>query len=249
MKMAVQLYSLRDAGPLDTQLRLVRDAGFEWVESVATQGLPAAEFVAALGRHGLRVASMHASLAWLESRPDEVIDACRRTGCPLVVMPWLPMGERPVGGAAWAALGRRLAGLGEALQREGLKLAYHNHDFEFLLHDGRTALEWLLDATSPGQLGWEADVGWICRAGADPAHWLERYANRLAAVHVKDVAPAGAAVDEDGWAAPGQGIVPWARLADWLQPRVDLHIVEHDRPRDPAAVLAAGYRFLAAHRD
>lgn len=245
MKMAVQLYSLRDAGDLDARLALVRETGYDWVESVATHDLPAAAFADQVAAHGLRVASMHVSLALLESQTGQVVEACRRTSCPLVVMPWLPMGERPVGGAGWAALGRRLAVLGDALQRDGLRLAYHNHDFEFLRHDGRTALEWILDSATPAQLGWEADVGWICRAGADPSHWLERYADRLVAVHVKDVAPARAALDEDGWAAPGQGVVPWPRLLPWLATRVDLFIVEHDKPHDPRAVLTAGRQFLA----
>jgi sugar phosphate isomerase/epimerase len=244
MKIAVQLYSLRDAGDLDAQLAMVREAGYDWIESVATHELPAAAFAEKLASHGLRVGAMHASLALLEGRPEAVLEACRSTGCPLVVMPWLPMGERPAGGAGWTALGRRLAALGDMLRHEGLRLAYHNHDFEFLWHDGRTALEWILDAATPAQLGWEADVGWICRAGADPAHWLAHYAQRLVAVHVKDVTPARSAVDEDGWAAPGQGIVPWPRLLPLLA-GVELLIVEHDRPRDPRAVLAAGRQFLA----
>lgn len=245
-KSAVQLYSLRDAGDLDTQLALVRAAGFDWVESVATHGLAAPDFAARLAAHGLRVASMHASLALLESEPGQIVEACRHTGCPLVVMPWLPMGERPVGGAGWTAIGRRLAAIADTLQRDGLRLAYHNHEFEFLAHDGRAALEWILDACAPDQLGWEADVGWICRAGADAAHWLVRYAERLAALHVKDVAPAGRAVDEDGWAAPGQGIVPWPQLLPLVAGRVELFILEHDKPQDARAVLRTGREFLRA---
>ncbi|MCW5666676.1 MAG: sugar phosphate isomerase/epimerase [Piscinibacter sp.] len=241
---AVQLYSLREAGDLDTQLALVKDAGFEAVESVATHGLAPAEFAARVAVHGLRVASMHVSLALLEGERATIVEACRLTGCPLVVMPWLPMGERPSGGAGWTALGRRLAALGDTLQREGLRLAYHNHEFEFLRHDGRLALEWVLDASAPAQLGWEADLGWIHRAGADAAHWLERYADRLVAVHVKDVAPNRSAVHEDGWAVPGQGVLPWAQLLPLAAARAGLFILEHDRPADPVALLRAGRAFL-----
>ena len=241
---AVQLYSLRDAGDLEAQLALVRAAGFECVESVATHGLPAREFAARIAAHGLRVASMHASLALLESEPQRIVEACTHTGCPLVVMPWLPMGERPVGGAGWTSIGRRLGAIADTLQRDGLRLAYHNHDFEFLSHDGRAALEWVLEACTPAQLGWEADLGWICRAGADASHWLQHYADRLAALHVKDIAPVASAVEEDGWAAPGQGIVPWAQLLPLVAGRVELFIVEHDKPRDPRAVLATARAFL-----
>lgn len=241
---AVQLYSLRDAGDLDTQLALAREAGFEAVESVATHGLAPADFAARVAAQGLRVVSMHVSLALLEGEQATIVEACRLTGCPLIVMPWLPMGERPTGGAGWTALGRRLAALGEVLRKDGLRLAYHNHEFEFLRHDGRLALEWLLDASVPGQLGWEADLGWIHRAGADAAHWLERYGDRLVAVHVKDVAPNASAVAEDGWAAPGQGVLAWALVLPKAAARTDLFILEHDRPADTRALLRTGRAFL-----
>lgn len=243
MKLAVQLYSLRDAGDLQTQLRMVREAGFDCVESVSTHGLPAREFAALLAAHGLQLPSMHVSLARLESEFDTVLDDCRATQCPLVVMPWLPLGERPATAAGWSAMGRRLAGLGDRINAHGLRLAYHNHDFEFLAYDGRLALEWLFDEATPQQLGWEADLGWTCRAGADPFAWTSRLADRLVALHAKDVAPPRAALDEDGWAALGQGIVPWRRLLTELA-HVPLVILEHDRPRDAPAILHTSRAFL-----
>ena len=244
MKISVQLYSLRNVGDFDAQLALARDCGFEWVETVATHGLAPAEFATRVAAHGLRVSSMHVSLAALEAGLDASVAACRASGCPLIVMPWLPMGERGVGGAAWSALGARLAGIGDALQRSGLRLAYHNHDFEFLQHDGRTALEWIFAAATPQQLGWEADLGWVGRAGADPWHWLERYGDRLAAVHAKDIAAPRGALDEDGWAPLGQGIMPWDRLLETLATRVELFVFEHDLPRDPRAVLTTSRAYL-----
>ncbi len=247
MKIAVQLYSLRDVGDLDAQLALARACGFEWVESVAAHDLPADDFAVRLARHGLRAASMHASLALLESQPETIVQACQATGCRLVVMPWLPMGERVCSAAAWSALGARLAAISGGLRAEGLQLAYHNHDFEFLSYEGRTALEWIFDATEPGQLGWEADLGWVVRAGADPWHWLERYGNRLAAVHAKDIAPPGTAIDDDGWATLGEGLVPWARLLPHLASRVELVIFEHDKPGRPETILRNSYRFMAQH--
>ncbi len=247
MQISVQLYSLRDAGDLAAQLRLVREAGFPQVESVATHGLAPQEFAARVTAEGLAVSSMHASLAWLEADRPAVVAACRATACPLVVMPWLPMGERPATAAGWRALGERLAAIGERLADDGLRLAYHNHEFEFLAYDGRAALDWLFDAAPASRLGWEADLGWVCRAGADPWAWTGRHADRLVALHAKDIAPPGTAVDEDGWAALGRGIVPWAELLPALAPRVPLAVFEHDRPRDAAAVLRTSHDFLRQH--
>ena len=247
MKISIQLYSLREVGDLDAQLALARACGFEWVESVVTHGLPAADFALRVRGHGLKVSSMHASLALLESDLTSVVDACDATGCPLVIMPWLPMGERVADAAAWRAFGQRLAGLGDALRARGLRFAYHNHDFEFLAYDGRAALEWIFADSAPPQVGWEADLGWVCRAGADPWHWTERYRDRLVAIHAKDIAPARTAIDEDGWAALGAGVVPWGQLLPQLATTVDLFVFEHDRPKDAERILRASHAFLVKH--
>jgi sugar phosphate isomerase/epimerase len=246
-KISVQLYSLREVGDLDTQLALARACGFDWVESVVTHGLPAADFAARVKAHGLKVSSMHASLALLESNPQSVLDACDATGCALVIMPWLPMGERVVDAPAWRALGQRLARLGDALKARGLRFAYHNHDFEFFSYGGATALESIFADSAAQQVGWEADLGWVCRAGVDPWHWIEKFRDRLVAIHVKDIAPARTTIDEDGWAALGQGVVPWDRLLHELAPTVDLFVFEHDKPKHAESILRTSHAFLARH--
>lgn len=247
MKLSVQIYSLRDAGDLDTQLALARHGGFDWVETVAAHGLKPQVFASRIAGHGLKVASMHASLQMLESDLAGVIEACQASACPLVVMPWLPMGDRAATPAGWRAMGRRLAVLGDRLQAAGLQLGYHNHEFEFLNYGDRTALEWIFGETTPAQLRWEADLGWVARAGADPWLWLDRLADRLICVHAKDIAPDGTAPDEDGWCTLGQGIVPWPALMAHLKSRVDLVVFEHDRPKDFAATLVASHAFMRQH--
>ena len=79
----------------------------------------------------------------------------------------------------------------------------------------------------------EMDVAWIVRGKTDPAPWIEKFAGRIAACHVKDVAPEGANTDEDGWADIGEGTVPWEVL--WplvVRAGATLMIAEHDNPSD-----------------
>lgn len=244
---SVQIYSLRDAGDLDAQLAMARAAGFEWIESVAGHGLAPDDFAAKVAAHGLKVSSMHVGLVLAETDLDQVIALCRATGCTKVIVPWLPMGERAATAAGWQAIGTRLAAIGDRLNAAGLRLAYHNHDFEYLSYDGRTALDWIFSAATPAQLGWEADLGWTARAGVDPLAAALARADRLVAVHAKDIAPPSTAVDEDGWCALGQGIVGWAALAEALKGRVDLFVLEHDRPKDHAAMLATSFAFMRQH--
>lgn len=76
----------------------------------------------------------------------------------------------------------------EKCRREGIKLAYHNHDPEFRISfNGLTVFDMLL-AYAP-DLWIELDVGWTTYAGLDPVKVLHRIAPRLSAVHFKDFLP------------------------------------------------------------
>jgi sugar phosphate isomerase/epimerase len=247
MKISVQIYSIREAGDLDVQLKLARDAGFEWLETVATHGLSPHAFAEKIAAYDLKVSSMHVGLALLESDLPMIVQACHLTSCPLIIMPWEPMGERPASASGWAALGSRLGKIGDQLRAQGLRLAYHNHDWEFLSYEGRTALDWLFSAATPEQLGWEADLGWVCRAGADPWMWTRRYADRLVAVHAKDIAACATAVTEDGWATLGQGTVPWPALFAALKSKVGLFVFEHDHPVNFQRTLSESHAFMKQH--
>ena len=65
-----------------------------------------------------------------------------------------------------------------------------------------------------------------------PGGWLDRYRGRIPLVHVKDIAPTGQNIDEDGWADVGMG-VPWPTLWDkCIAAGAEIMIAEHDNPRD-----------------
>jgi sugar phosphate isomerase/epimerase len=71
------------------------------------------------------------------------------------------------------------------------------------------------------------------RAGVDPAPWIKRYAGRIPAVHVKDVAPGDDLTVEGGWADVGEGVVNWSLLWELaVQAGSELMVVEHDAPSD-----------------
>ncbi|MCV0429614.1 MAG: sugar phosphate isomerase/epimerase, partial [Roseibium sp.] len=63
--------------------------------------------------------------------------------------------------------------------------------------------------------------------------WIERYGDRITAAHVKDIAPEGECLDEDGWADVGHGVMDWKGLMAALRNiGVDLFVLEHDKPSD-----------------
>jgi sugar phosphate isomerase/epimerase len=142
--------------------------------------------------------------------------------------------DRPTDAAGWLAFGARLQAAGRPIRDAGLGFGWHNHDFELRpLPDGSIPQD-LIFAGGP-DLEWEIDVAWVVRGGADPAAWIGKYAPRITAAHLKDIAPAGQNAGEDGWADLGAGTVPWtALMAELRHTPCDVFIVEHDNPSDHA---------------
>jgi sugar phosphate isomerase/epimerase len=235
-RLAIQLYSLRNDGALARQLDIASDAGFGAVETIEAQMEHAAATRALLDERGLAAASGHVSLKALRARRPWLIEAARSLGLTALVVPALPPAERHRDVAGWQAVGAELGDLAAELGSAGIALAYHNHDWDLRpLSGGEIPLDLLLGAGAAGGLGWQADLAWVIRGAAEPAEWLERHRPRITSIHVKDIAPAGEAVDEDGWADVGHGVVDWAKLwrlseataARWM-------VAEHDKPNDGA---------------
>ncbi|WP_329841441.1 sugar phosphate isomerase/epimerase family protein [Stenotrophomonas hibiscicola] len=244
---AVQMYTLRNAGSLDQQLKIVHDAGVRAVETVGTQNVSAPDLKRLLDRYSIRAVSSHVQLAELRDNLDGVVAFNRSIGNTTLVVPYLDQKDRPRDAAGWTALGQELGRIARQVRVKGMQLAYHNHDFELADFDGQTGLELLFAAAGP-DLKTELDLAWVARAGLDPAVMLGKFRGHVFAVHAKDNAPKGQAEDEGGFAAVGQGVLDWnAILPAAATAGVQWYIVEHDQPRDPAKVIQAGADYLREH--
>ncbi len=244
---AVQMYTLRNAGSLDQQLKIVHDAGVRAVETVGTQNVSAPELKRLLDRYSIRAVSSHVQLAELRDNLDGVVAFNRSIGNTTLVVPYLDQKDRPRDAAGWTALGQELGRIARQVRGKGMQLAYHNHDFELADFDGQTGLELLFAAAGP-DLKTELDLAWVARAGLDPAVMLGKFRGHVFAVHAKDNAPKGQAEDEGGFAAVGQGVLDWnAILPAAATAGVQWYIVEHDQPRDPAKVIQTGADYLREH--
>lgn len=231
-RLSFQLYSARKFPPLDRQLATLAELGFRNVEPYGDLLDNADELKAGLLRHGLKAPSTHVSLDRLTSDRAGFVRQAHDLGVTLAVIPAISHEQQPVDAAGWRRLGESLSVLQQALSGEGIRLGWHNHDFEFVrFSDGSVPLDHLLDA-APGLI-WEADIGWLQAAGQEPVDWLTKYAGRIPALHVKDAAPAGENADQDGWTDIGAGVIDWGRLTQALQAtQAELLVLEHDNPTD-----------------
>ena len=233
MDLSFQLYSAREHGPWSAVFERLAALGYSAVEGYAALYDDPARLADELAAHGLSMPSAHFALDALEREPAATHAIARTLDVGTLYAPHVAASARPTDLAGWKAFARRLARVGERAAGEGFAFGWHNHDFELApLDDGSVPLDVLLGEAP--DIGWEADLAWIARAGADPAAWLASHGARATAVHVKDIAPAGERRDEDGWADPGEGTMDWEGLmGTLLAGGVErLYIAEHDRPAD-----------------
>ena len=241
--LALQLYSVRELGSLDAMLGAARDAGYHAVQTARLHGVDADVLATALERHRLIGVSSHVGLDELQHDLDTCLQTYGQLGHRSLVIPSLPADLRGGSSERWQETGRLLGDLGRRCRQAGFRLGYHNHAFELSRVDGRYAIEWLLDSAAPEDLGFEPDLGWIARAGADPLPLLERYEGRTELVHVKDYDPGKQS--EDGWADVGHGVLDWTVLLPAVAAAgATVYVVEHDEPADPAASARRSAQYL-----
>jgi len=75
---------------------------------------------------------------------------------------------------------------GEICKKNGIRFAYHNHDYTFKQQEGQFPQDVLMKGTDPALVDFEMDIYWVVTAGQDPEEWLKRYKDRFRACHVKD---------------------------------------------------------------
>jgi sugar phosphate isomerase/epimerase len=248
-----QLYTSRKFPPLADTLAMLARAGYVSVEgygALYADDALVADLVRNLEGSGLTMPSGHFSLDMIETQAARVLDTAAALGIRSILVPHIAADRRPDTGAGWEALGRRVAEAGKPIRDAGLRFGWHNHDFEFIPTDDGALPQAAIFAGAP-DLEWEADLAWVARGGGDAMKAVADFRDRITAVHLKDIAPAGQATGEDGWADLGAGTVDWAGLIGALEGApVRLWVVEHDNPSDDRrfaeASLAAATSLLAA---
>jgi len=231
-RLSFQLYTARNFPPLADTLAIVAKAGYTEVEGYGGVYGDAKDLRNMMEAHGLTMPTGHFGLDMLEKQKSKTVSIARTLGVRNIFAPYVPAEQRPKNAAGWTKFGKRLAAIGEWVRSEGFGFGWHNHDFEYAkIAGGKTPHE-LIFAAAP-ILDWEIDVAWIARGKANPVPWIKKYADRITSVHVKDIAPAGKNLDEDGWCDVGKGTVNWpACFAALKGTRAMNYVVEHDNPKN-----------------
>lgn len=245
-KIGLQLYTVRDAMARSVERTLydVAAIGYREVEFAGYFDRPPRAIKQLLDRNDLKSPAAHTDLGTMRSGWYRTLNGASEMGQKWLVVPWLGEADR----SSLDALKRTADTLNRAAQDAKtfkIRVAYHNHDFEFQEVEGRRILDVLLEETDADLIDFEMDLYWITKAGADPFAYFDRWPKRFPLVHVKD----SAGPPDHKMVEVGRGTIDFAKLfAAREQAGMKHFFVEHDRPDDSMASIRASYRYLDALR-
>ncbi len=182
----IQLYGVRNAMERDFEgtLKALADMGYEYVEFAGYYGHTAEEIKAILDKYGLKCISAHQALDFYDEDPDAAAEFLKAFGVKYSVIPWYGK-EKLAGTDEWEASAARFKKVGAVLKAHGMKLGYHNHDFEFEKHEGKYLHDYIFDEVGD-LIDPELDTCWVHYAGINPADKIREFAGRVEIVHLKD---------------------------------------------------------------
>ena len=243
------LYTVRNDMSTNAKatLQAVADAGYKYIEAAGYKdgkyyNMSPKEFKTMLKSMKLKPISTHQAAITIDNADKMLLDA-KAAGFKYFVIPIPPMGlfkydneTKSMGMEGGAAnLASILNTLGEKCKKVGLKLLYHNHDFEFKKQeDGSTVIDYLLQNCDTKYVNFQMDLFWVTKAGADPIAYFEKYPGRFMLWHVKDM-------DDQGRFAPvGKGSIDFGRiLAQKKASGMKYYYVEQDKTFDGLKPLDA----------
>lgn len=197
----IQLYTVKDIFEKDVMgtLKLVAETGFTEVETYGHDsgkifGVPYADFAAEVKRLGMKIVSGHYGTG--QSSPEKIgtpsnqwertVNEAKEAGQRYTTIAWLDENERN----SLDALKRTCEVINKAAEvskQYGLRMAYHNHAFEFDKVEGEVIYDVMLKELDPALVAMEMDIYWVAFAGLDPVTLFKNHPGRFELWHVKDM--------------------------------------------------------------
>jgi sugar phosphate isomerase/epimerase len=242
-RIGVQLYTVRDRmrQSVERTLQAVAEIGYDEVETHSFFDATPAQFRELLDRFGLVSPAGHVPITAIRSDLDATLAAAGTVGQRWVIVPWIEESERTPDG--YRRVAEDLNAAARVAQERGLRVGYHNHEFEFEpLDGGVTGFEILLRETNPELVDIELDLFWAVKGGRDPLALFAAHPGRFRLCHVKDMQGIGGA---ERMVDVGQGEVDFAGIfAHGEQAGLRHFFVEHDQPEDSLESLRRSYDHL-----
>lgn len=209
----LQLYTLRDDMPKDPAGVLKQVASFGYTQIESYEG-PKGMFWG-MGHTGFKKYMDDLGMAIVSSHCDIYKDFEKKAaeaaaiGMKYLVCPWLGP-QKKLDDYKKAA--EKFNICGSICKKEGIRFAYHNHDYSFKPLEGQLPQELLMDVTDPTLVDFEMDIYWVVTGGHDPEAWMKKYKDRFRLSHVKDRSKTPVADNGKNSVDLGTGSIDWKKV-------------------------------------
>lgn len=188
---ALQLFSVGDDMKNDFEgtLKKVSEFGYKGVEFAGLHGKDPKYVRELCDDLGLKAISIHSGFGELYYNLDgrkEFLDKCEQLGTEYVVIPFMMEKYRPEGGN-FDLFVTGMKDIAKSVADRGMKLCYHNHNFEFNTKIGdEYLLDVIFDRIGTDSVVPQLDLGWVSIGKEDPIKYLNKYVGNVPTVHIKD---------------------------------------------------------------
>jgi len=195
----IQLYTVRDILVKDQKnvLAQVAKAGYTLVEPFGFNkdngyfGMSTKDLKKVLDDNGLKAPSGHYDInSYFVSGATEDLDACIQAchdlNSEFLTIPSLSEDAKKDPDTC-KKTAETMTKVAEIIKKEGLKLAYHNHNTEFTPFGDTYGYEIFLKESDPKLVFFEMDLYWLVRAGKKPDDLFKEFPGRFPMWHVKDM--------------------------------------------------------------
>ena len=196
LPVGIQVYGLRDLlentpEQFPVVMKQVKELGYDGVELAGLYGLDPTFIRDTLAEIGLTPLSAHVPLADMTADIEKVIADYQLIGVDYLVVPYLPEEYRHLT-PGYPVVIEEMKKIGAAVKAAGMKLLYHNHNFEFVrLENGTFGFDDIYRQVPADLLMVEPDTCWIKVAGQDPVEYIHKYGSRCEVIHLKDFVKEG----------------------------------------------------------
>ena len=187
MKVGMQLYSVKNIleKDFDAGMQLAARAGYDGLEVYHHyDGIRAIDYRKAINAAGAVCCGSHNNLTRLKNNLDEVMEYNYALGNDTIISHWLDLDERN-SLDKMRVFTDYLNEMGVILRKNGFKLLYHNHDFEYGESvDGRRIMDFILEETDPLLVGIQFHAFQVEQFGIDAVEYARSLGQRLKNLHV-----------------------------------------------------------------
>jgi sugar phosphate isomerase/epimerase len=237
----LQLYTLRDVLPKDPKdvLTKVASYGYKQMESYEGSqgmfwGMKNTEFKKFMDDLGMKIVSSHCDINKDFDRKAEEAGAI---GMDYLICPYLGPQKSIDDFKRYADIFNQR---GETCKKNGLRFAYHNHDYSFVPLEGQLPQDVMMQGTDKNLVDYEMDIYWVVTAGQDPITWFNKYPDRFKLGHVKDRKKDAAVSEKDASVVLGTGEINFSELLKVAGKQgMDYFIVEQERYDNTTPLEAA----------